>query len=117
VDAHAVLQESCLAFPWNWSAWLDLAEICVGGGGGGGSAAAGAPLAASAVPEGFNGQDAAAAAFPPSLGAGAAPEDACLAVALRGPAPWTRKLFVAHALVRLRGTTLEGVGATSRVDR
>ena len=110
-----MLQEACLVFPWNWSAWLDLAEICVGGSGGGGSAAA--PLAASAVPEGFNGQDAAAAAFPPSLGAGAAPEDACLAVALRGPAPWTRKLFVAHALVRLRGTTLEGIGATPRVDR
>lgn len=28
-SAHSILMESILAFPWNWSAWLDLASLCI----------------------------------------------------------------------------------------
>lgn len=27
--AHVILTESLLEYPWNWSAWLDLAELCI----------------------------------------------------------------------------------------
>lgn len=27
--AHVILTESLLAYPWNWSAWLDLASLCI----------------------------------------------------------------------------------------
>jgi len=123
-DAHSVLQEACQAFPWNWSAWLDLAEICVSGGDStSGNSKSGS--SASAVPEGFNGQmnsgnagsgsgdadsvNASDSSSSQGGGGGAAPEDACLQVALQGPAPWTRKVFLAHALVRRtneRGMTM-----------
>ena len=29
VTAHAVLIESLVRYPYNWSAWLDLSELCV----------------------------------------------------------------------------------------
>lgn len=29
LQAHLVLMESLLDFPWNWSAWVDLAELCL----------------------------------------------------------------------------------------
>jgi hypothetical protein len=109
VDAHAVLQEACQAFPWNWSAWLDLAEICVSGGENSNNNASSGSSSGSAVPEGFNGQimGGGSSSAPNETDSttkvdgsqGAAPEDACLQVALEGPAPWTRKVFLAHALV------------------
>ena len=29
VSALSVLSESVELFPWNWSAWLDLTELCI----------------------------------------------------------------------------------------
>lgn len=80
VDGFAVLAASLEAFPWNWSAWLDLANLAVR-----------AEVAPETVAVGVRAPTEGVAAS----GAGGVTAAQC--------APWCRVFFVAHCLVEHGG--------------
>ena len=109
--AFAVLSESARLFPWNWSCWLDLAEVCVNGDL--------PPEAVDAAPTDATAPVMAAAAFgagcspfPSAASSSAPPGDFGAAsrqaagwagAVPRGAGRWCRSFFVAHCLVELGG--------------
>jgi hypothetical protein len=92
-NAYTVLSESCAKFPWNWSAWTDLAEVCV-------------ENEQTCAPEDVhsstsNYYSSGHATTTRSGGGGGV--DGVGDAGMTDPAPWCREFFVAHTLMELGG--------------